>query len=221
MRIIQAVLFEPVGCLAEFPPEQFNEIAVRFFNEKERAIETNTPGSCSYWRYLELMETCSRQLNASGRSSIERLELQAVDRANPYEDVEPALSELKVLGTKSIITSSLSEAATSRFLKKFSLGDFFSAVWTRDNAGGIKKAPLQCAIDGALLKPEQVMFLADTAEGLTLAQELGVNSILMMNDPDEAMKLAAYHPAGGIVSLHELPDFIRFVAAENAGGRDT
>ena len=38
----------------------------------------------------------------------------------------------------------------------------------------------------------------------------------MMNDPDEAMKLTALGPAGGIVSLHELPDFVRFVLAEDA-----
>jgi hypothetical protein len=30
------------------------------------------------------------------------------------------------------------------------------------------------------------------------------------------MELAMHQPAGGIVSLHELPDFIRLVAAENA-----
>ena len=32
---------------------------------------------------------------------------------------------------------------------------------------------------------------------------------------DEAMRLAVHGPSGGIVSLHELPDFIRLVAAEN------
>jgi hypothetical protein len=37
----------------------------------------------------------------------------------------------------------------------------------------------------------------------------------MMNDPDEARRLAMHDPAGGIVSLHELPDFVRLVAAEN------
>ena len=36
------------------------------------------------------------------------------------------------------------------------------------------------------------------------------------NDPDEARRLTTHEPAGGIVSLHELPDFIRLVAAENA-----
>ena len=60
------------------------------------------------------------------------------------------------------------------------------------------------------------MFLTDTAEGLKVAQSVGVNAILMMNDPDESKRLAMLHPAGGIVSLHELPDFIRIVQAENA-----
>jgi hypothetical protein len=37
----------------------------------------------------------------------------------------------------------------------------------------------------------------------------------MMNDPDEAKRLVQQDPAGGIVSLHELPDFIRLVGAQN------
>jgi hypothetical protein len=61
-----------------------------------------------------------------------------------------------------------------------------------------------------------VMFLVDTLEGLKIAQVVGVHSILMMNDPDEARRLAMHNPSGGIVSLHELPDFIRLVAAENS-----
>jgi len=37
----------------------------------------------------------------------------------------------------------------------------------------------------------------------------------MMNDPDEALPLADQNPTAGVVSLHELPDFIRLVVAEN------
>jgi hypothetical protein len=48
-----------------------------------------------------------------------------------------------------------------------------------------------------------------------VAESVGVNPILMMNDPDESRRLAMHDPAGGIVSLHELPDFIKFVRAEN------
>ena len=68
----------------------------------------------------------------------------------------------------------------------------------------------------ASLNPEHAMYLTDTAEGLKVANSLGVTSVLMMNDPDEARRLTTHDPAGGIVSLHELPDFIRLVAAENA-----
>jgi phosphoglycolate phosphatase-like HAD superfamily hydrolase len=89
-------------------------------------------------------------------------------------------------------------------------------VWNRDAAGGVKAAPLMKAIAGWSLEPDRVMFITDTADGLQTAKQVGVHAILMMNDPDEAMKLTAHEPAGGIVSFHELPDFIRLVAAENA-----
>jgi hypothetical protein len=36
-----------------------------------------------------------------------------------------------------------------------------------------------------------------------------------MNDPDEARRLAMQEPAGGIVSLLELPDFVRLLAARD------
>jgi len=57
------------------------------------------------------------------------------------------------------------------------------------------------------------MYLTDNAEGLKVAKRGGLQSVLMMNDPDEAKRLALQNPTGGIVSLLELPDFIRLVAA--------
>jgi phosphoglycolate phosphatase-like HAD superfamily hydrolase len=206
MQIIEAILFEPVGCLAEFPAQPFNEIAVQCFGRKNKPSKS---GSRSYWHLLNLME-------AAGNQSVEALELQAVEQASPYEDVIPALTELKAMGIQLLLASSLSNAAIARFVAKCGLHDFFSAVRTRDNAPGIKAAPLQSAITAASLQPQHVMYLTDTAEGLKVANNLGVISVLMMNDPDEARRLTAQDPAGGIVSLHELPDFIRLVAAENA-----
>jgi hypothetical protein len=72
---------------------------------------------------------------------------------------------------------------------------------------------LRRAVTGRSLTADRVLFLADTEAGLRAAALAGVRPILMMNDPDEAMRLTAYHPAGGIVSLHELPDLVRLVAA--------
>jgi phosphoglycolate phosphatase-like HAD superfamily hydrolase len=119
------------------------------------------------------------------------------------------------MNIKLVIASSLSNAALTRFIGKASLNEFFSAISSRDIARGVKAAPLTNALEIASLEPQHSMFLTDTAEGLKVASALSLNSILMMNDPDEAMRLSAHDPSGGIVSLHELPDFIRLVAAEN------
>ncbi len=206
MQIIEAILFEPVGCLAEFPAQPFNEIAAQCFGRKNKPSKS---GSRSYWHLLNLME-------AAGNQSVDALELQAVEQASPYEDVVPAFTELKAMGIRLILASSLSTAAITRFVAKNGLEEFLYAVRTRDNAGGIKAAPLRSAVTTASLNPQHVMYLTDTAEGLKVASNLGLISVLMMNDPDEARRLTAHEPAGGIVSLHELPDFIRLVAAENA-----
>lgn len=210
-------MFEPVGCLAEFPSEPFQEIAARFFDPRKpsQRKKPSKSASRSYWHLLNLMQAADERLDGSHKELIEALELQAVDGAHTYEDVLPALSELKAMSVKLFIASSLSNAALKHFLEKGSLNEFFSAVWNRDNAGGIKAVPLARALSGASLQPARTMFLADTAEGLKAAESVGVNSILMMNDPDEAKRLSMHGPAGGIVSLHELPDFVRFVAAEN------
>jgi len=213
MQAIEGVLFEPVGCLAEFPSGPFLEMAFRLFGRKRK---TSQSGSRSYWHLLNLMQSTSKKLEESERQLVEALEFQAVADASVYEDVVPALSELKAISVKLFVTSSLSGAAITRFLDRYSLNQFFSAVWSRDNALGVKAAPLQAAIAGASLKPKHMIFIADTLEGLKTAQTVGVHSILMMNDPDEARRLAMHNPSGGIVSLHELPDFIRLVAAENS-----
>jgi len=101
------------------------------------------------------------------------------------------------------------------FIERFSLGEFFAGIWTRDEAAGVKSAPLRTALAGVCLAPERVMFLTDTLEGIKAARDAGVHPILMMNDPDEARRLATHNPAGGVVSLHEIPDFIRLIAAQN------
>ena len=136
-----------------------------------------------------------------------------MDGAAVYDDVLPALAELKVMGIKLFIASSLSSAALTRFHAK--CPHEFDGIWSRDNAGGTKTAPLMRALECASLRPEQTMFFTDTAEGLKVAASVGVNCVLMMNDPDESRRLAMLNPGGGIVSLHELPDFIRLVRAQN------
>jgi len=205
MRSIAGILLEPVGCLAEFPSEPFHEIAVRFFGRKGKASPS---GSRSYWHLLNLLGETSPPL-------MEALEIQAVNAASVYEDTVPALRELKAMGVHLAIASSLSDAAITCFVERHSLGEFFAGIWNRDNAGGIKAVPLVRAVRGASLSPENVIFLTDTVEGIKVARAAGVHPILMMNDPDEARRLATYNPAGGVVSLHEIPDVIRLIAAQN------
>jgi beta-phosphoglucomutase-like phosphatase (HAD superfamily) len=207
MQAIGDLLLEPVGCLAEFPSEPFHEIAVRCFGRKGKASPS---GSRSYWHLLNLMGEFSPQ------PLVQELEIEAVNAASVYEDIVPALRELKAMGVHVSIASSLSNAAVARFLKKNSLDEFFTGVWNRDNSGGIKAVPLVRALRGASLQPENVAFLTDTIEGIKVARVAGVHPILMMNDPDEARRLATHNPAGGVVSMHEIPDFIRLLAAQNS-----
>src|SRR5258707_848634 len=212
MQTIEGLLLEPVGCLAEFPSEPFHEIAVRLFGRKGKPSQS---GSRSYWHLLNLMQAAETPLDAERKSVAEALEAEAVAGASIYEDVLPVLAELRTMGVRLLVASSLSRAAAISFVERCSLGEFFSGVWTRDEAGGVKSAPLLCALGGASLPPEKAMFLTDTVEGIKVARSAGVHPVLMMNDPDEARRLAMHNPAGGVVSLHEIPDFIRLIAAQN------
>lgn len=203
MQPIRAILIEPVGCLAEFTADPFLEIAARLFARKKKPARS---ASRAYWHLLNLMEA------AGQLQSIESLELEAVAAATVYEDVIPALTELRRMDVQLLIASSLSGVAVTSFLERTKAASCFSAVWTRTNAGGIKAAPLAAALEN--LPSRNAVYLTDTAEGLRAAHTAGVDSILMMNDPDEARRLALQGPAGGIVSLHELPDFLRVVSAQ-------
>ncbi|MGA7791615.1 MAG: HAD hydrolase-like protein [Candidatus Acidiferrales bacterium] len=215
MQTIEALLLEPVGCLAEFPSAPFHEIAVRLFGRKRKA---GSSASQAYWYLLNLIAAAKTPIDAEKKRVAEELEVEAVDAASIYEDVAPALAELKSMGLRLFVTSSLSRKAAARFIERNSLGEFLSGVRTRDDAGGVKSAPLLSALSIASLPQEKAMFLTDTVEGIKVARSVGVHPILMMNDPDEAQRLAMHNPAGGVVSLHEMPDFMRLIAAQNQRG---
>lgn len=106
-----------------------------------------------------------------------------VDEAGePYPDAAAAIAELDALGVKLIEVASTSAAS------------------------------LREAVAAESLAADRVIYLTDNEAGIQAAKDAGVAPVLMMNDPDEAMRLTAFDPAGGIVSLLELPDFVRFVS---------
>jgi beta-phosphoglucomutase-like phosphatase (HAD superfamily) len=204
--IIKAVLFEPVGCLAEFRPDEFNSAAADLFGANQQPAST---GSQAYWRLLGLMEQHAG--SAKSLLGLEELELRAVEHADLYEDVRSSLEALKSLGVAAILVSSLSRAAVARFIERHALADLLAGSITRDEAGGVRSRVLRSAIDQTRLDPLRVMALADTAEGLDIAKQLGLNAMLMINDYDEGRALAERNPAGGIVSLAELADALRLI----------
>jgi len=107
------------------------------------------------------------------------------EQGQPYPDAAPALAELDALGVRLIPVTALSEAALRR------------------------------AVNDAGLSADRVVCLTDTEQGLRAAKAAGIDPVLMMNDPDEAMRLTALNPVGGVVSLLELPDFVRFLLAKD------
>ena len=110
------------------------------------------------------------------------------EQGEMYEDAAPALAELAALGVKLIAVTSLSEAELTK------------------------------AVTEAELSADRVICLTDTEQGLRAARAVGVQPVLMMNDPDEAMRLTSLNPAGGIVSLHELPDLVRLILTRSSSG---
>jgi beta-phosphoglucomutase-like phosphatase (HAD superfamily) len=213
VQAVDAILFDPVGALAEFPAAPFQALAAQVFG---RLPAGEAQGSQAYWDLLDLFASAGRSLRPDEHATIDAGELEGVERALVYDDAAPALAELAGLGVRLIVASSLSEKALSRFLDRAVLGGLFDDRWSRDAAGGVADAVLRQAVTSGSLTPDRVLFLADTEAGLRAATRAGVRPILMMNDPDEAMRLTGCEPAGGIVSLHELPDLVRLVAARHA-----
>src|SRR5207302_1538448 len=89
---IAAVLFEPVGCLAEFAPQEFDLALRELFGAD---AEPATSGSAAYWRLLGACDQAGGALPAPKLARLEEIELAAVERADLYEDVGPALAKLK------------------------------------------------------------------------------------------------------------------------------
>jgi beta-phosphoglucomutase-like phosphatase (HAD superfamily) len=208
VETIAAVLFEPVGCLAEFRAEEFDSAASELF---AAAAEADATGSEDYWRLCGLLGERGDALAAAGKTRLQQLELGAVEHAELYEDVRPSLEELRRLGVAAHLVSSLSRPAVARFVERFSLADLFAAPVTRDEAGGVMDRPLRHAIASFSLDPRQTIYLVDTAQALDMTKALGLNAVMMFNDFDKSRALAERGPAGGVASLAELADALRLI----------
>jgi phosphoglycolate phosphatase-like HAD superfamily hydrolase len=205
---IKAVLFEPVGCLAEFRADEFNKASVELLAPTPDAAAS---GSHAYWRLLGLLAPRWGTLSQAEWERLRGFELEACEHADLYPDVRACLEELKQIGVAAYIVSSLSRAAVDRFIVRFSLADLLAGVIAREDAQGVMEAPLRHAIAQTKLDPGRLMVLVETAEAITVANSLRLNAMLMINDYDEGRLLAERSPAGGLVSLAELPDALRLI----------
>jgi phosphoglycolate phosphatase-like HAD superfamily hydrolase len=208
VETIKAILLEPVGCLAEFRPDEFDRAAADLFGASPDPAVT---GSQAYWRLLGLMDQRQDAISIEGSVRLLELELRAVMQAELYEDVRPSLEELKTLGVAAYLASSLSRTTVTHFLERHALADLFVGTITRTEASGIMGKPLHCATEQAGFDPVHVMALADTAPALDMIKRIGLNAMLMINDYDEGRALAERNPAGAIVSLAELGDALRLI----------
>jgi phosphoglycolate phosphatase-like HAD superfamily hydrolase len=217
VEAIAAIMVEPVGCLAEFPAEEFDLAARELFGAAAAASAT---GSQAYWRLLGLLDENRGAPASQGLGRLDELELAAVERAELYEDVRPSLEAVRATGVQTYLVSSLPRRALARFVERFDLAGLFSGQVARDDARGVMVHPLRHAMDAAGLTPRRVIYLADTAEALAMARQLDVNALLLINDYDEGRALAEQRPIGGLVSLAELADALRLIE-QRAGLRRT
>src|SRR5262249_1492585 len=153
-------------------------------------------GSRAYWQLIDRLASRQLRLPPEELAEIETRELEAAQAAFVYDDAPPALVELAGLGVQLIVASSLSEPAVSRVLERTGWRSLFHGQWSRSTAGGVGDLLIQKAVTGGALTADRVLLLTDTEAGLRAAALAGVRPILMMNDPDEAMRLTAYNPAG-------------------------
>jgi phosphoglycolate phosphatase-like HAD superfamily hydrolase len=207
MEAIKAVLLEPVGCLAEFRAEEFDRTARDVFGF---GGDDATSGSQAYWRLLGLASE-RWPLPAADLTRLVEAEMAAIARAELYEDVAASLQQLRSMDVSAYLVSSLSRQAVDRFIARFALADIFAGSVTRDEAQGVMSLPLRRAIEMTAHDPRRIIVLVDTAAALEISQQQGLNALLMINDYDEGRALAERHPAGGIVSLAELPDALALI----------
>ena len=60
--------------------------------------------------------------------------------------------------------------------------------------------------------------LGERVDAVALRCQIRVEPHKRRYSPDEAQRLAMHNPSGGVISLHEMPDFIRLLAAQNQRG---
>jgi len=131
------------------------------------------------------------------------------DNLNIWEDVAPALEQLKERGLKLTFLSNMTEAMLQRGLRNGRIEKFFDHVFSTDRRQTYKPAPeaYRMAVDGLKLKKEEILFVPFAGWDLAGAKWFGypafwVNRLSAAPDELDAM------PDGSGRSLADLVAFI-------------
>lgn len=109
------------------------------------------------------------------------------------------------------IVSSGNRARVRRQLREFSLADCFSACVCSEDAPKKKPhpAPLQLALKRMRLKPENCVYVGDTAEDIEMSRSAGVRAIGVLGPFPTADRIRAAKPEILLDSIRDLPRHLR------------
>ena len=161
---ITAVMFEPVGCLAEFRAEEF-DVALRGA-VRLGCRRLPTSGSQAYWRLLGLLDQAGGTLPRPSLARLEELELAAVERAELYEDVAARAAKSSRSTGVSALPGLVALAPRRRALHRAfrPCRPVCRLGRARGGAGRHGPAAAPCHRWRARSSPRRIIYLVDTAD---------------------------------------------------------
>jgi phosphoglycolate phosphatase len=142
----------------------------------------------------------------------DRLWSLAYARENP-QLLPGARRILRVLGREfelGIVTSG-NRRRVRRQLREFRLADYFSACVCHEDAPKRKPhpAPLELALERLRARPEDCVYVGDTAEDIEMARRAGVRPIGVLGPFPTSERVRAAHPDAILRSIGDLPAYLQ------------
>lgn len=215
-----AVLFDLEGTLVQTEWEQPSHVLLFRSETRRKLLELGIPSQVLEGderstvmrnKALDYVkknfdETRIKQFRSGVEKFLEHFELKVVRSSRLFPETLSALHQMKELGLCMGLVTNTSKEAIKQYFSRFSLGDYFEVVVTRNDVEKLKPDPEGVLLALRSLREKRFFLIGDLEHDAIAAEKAGGVSIIVNRNSSKLVQFCADFV---VKSLSEVPAVVR------------